>query len=236
MRVAVTDRFVMQQRTALCEHLDDVLVRLENLLAGEDRCGWQETPVAADRVVDREAVPLADDEVFLAVARRGVHGAGAAFERHVLTEDYGHDAIVEGMTQSQVLERHAFHAAQFLRPCQRLGALHHRRRELARDQQCLDTAMDVVELRRAADAQQRVVELRVHRHGLVGRQRPRRRGPDHDTRASRRQRLQASSAARGRDHRPTSKRTSIDGDVRSSYSTSASASAERQSRHQCTGL
>ena len=30
--------------------------------------------------------------------------------------------------------------------------------------------------------------------------------------------------------------TSIDGDVRSSYSTSASASAERQSMHQCTGL
>ena len=30
--------------------------------------------------------------------------------------------------------------------------------------------------------------------------------------------------------------TSIAGDVRSSYSTSASASAERQSRHQCTGF
>ena len=32
------------------------------------------------------------------------------------------------------------------------------------------------------------------------------------------------------------KRTSTDGEVRSSYSTSASASDERQSRHQCTGL
>ena len=34
----------------------------------------------------------------------------------------------------------------------------------------------------------------------------------------------------------TANRTSMDGEVRSSYSTSASASAERQSRHQCTGL
>ncbi len=103
---------MVQQRTALREHLDDVLVRVEDFLAGEDRRGRQEAPVAADGVVDREAVLLADDEVFLAVARRGVHGAGAAFERHVLTEDHGHDAIVERMTQLQVLEGLALHRAQ----------------------------------------------------------------------------------------------------------------------------
>ena len=93
-----------------------------------------------------EPVLLADDEVFLAVARRGVHGAGAAFEGHVLAEDHGHDAIVERMPQAQVLERCALHAADFLRSG-KARTLQHGRRQLARDQQCLDTAVDVVELR-----------------------------------------------------------------------------------------
>ena len=108
----------------------------------------------------------------------------------MLAENHGHDAVVERMPHAQVLELCAFHAADFLRSG-KARAFQHGRREFARNQQCLDTAVDVVELRRAADAQQRVVELRVNRDSLVGRKRPGRRGPDHDAGAARRQRLQA---------------------------------------------
>ena len=47
------------------------------------------------------------DEVFLAVAGRGVDGAGALFERDVIGQDAERIAIEERMAENGVLERRA---------------------------------------------------------------------------------------------------------------------------------
>ena len=76
----------------------------------------------------------------------------------------------------------------------------------------------------------------MHADRLVGRQGPRGRRPDHrEGRAA--QMGQAEGGGQlGAWLSCTSKATSMAGEVLSSYSTSASASAEPQSRHQLTGF
>ena len=110
VRVAVAEGLVVQQRPRSAEHLDDVRVRVEDLLAREQRRGRQEPPVGTHRIVHRQAVALADDEVLLAVAGRRVHGTGTAVERHVLAQDHRHLAIVERVPQREALERGALDA------------------------------------------------------------------------------------------------------------------------------
>ena len=105
MRVAVVIRLEMHQPPALAQRLDDLRVRIEHRESLEERRARDEAAVVADRVVDRQAVVLADLEVVRAVAGRGVHGAGAGFERHVIAEDDGHFALVERMLEPQALER-----------------------------------------------------------------------------------------------------------------------------------
>ena len=90
---------------------------------------------------------------------------------------------------------------------------------------------------RAACVDQRVVEIRMHVQRLVRRNRPRRGRPDHGEtgpRAAARARMPWRASPRS----PSSsaKPTSIAGSMRSSYSTSASASALPQSKHQLTGF
>jgi hypothetical protein len=47
---------------------------------------------------------LADDEVFLAMRGRGVHGAGTGLERHVVADDHRHVFLDERVLELQVLE------------------------------------------------------------------------------------------------------------------------------------
>ena len=222
---------MVQQCAALLEHGDDVLVGVEDLLAGEQRRRRQEAAVVADGIVDGQPVLLADREVFLAVAGRGVHGAGAAVERDVLAEDDRHDAVVERVLQLQAFERRALDARELLRALQPCPREHGTARARSRAR-----APRPRHRRRAWHAR---ASSRTPRA-------PRRPGwPAASTASSSRSRRSRSAgrcavacrtAARAPPRRPTRNFTSIDGEVRSSYSTSASASAERQSRHQCTGL
>ncbi len=56
------------------------------------------------RAVGGDAVLAADDVVFLAVAGRGVDGAGALFERDVIGQDAERIALEEGMAEDGVFE------------------------------------------------------------------------------------------------------------------------------------
>ena len=104
MRVAVTQRLLVQQRALLRQHRDHVRIRVEDFLAGEERRRREEPAVAADWIIDQQAVLATDDEVLLAVARRRVHRARAAVERHVLTEDRRHAAVVERVAQHEAFQ------------------------------------------------------------------------------------------------------------------------------------
>ncbi len=174
---------MVQQRTPLAEHLDHARVGVPHLLARKQRRGRQKPAVVADRVIDREPVALAHDEVFLAVARRGVHGARAALERDVLAQYHRDFALVERMAQLQALECGTIRARHFAR-AGNSGALQHRCREFGRQHEQLGTGG-------AVDREQRVLELRMKRDRLVGGQRPRRRRPDHHARVARGQRRAA---------------------------------------------
>ena len=174
MRIAVPVRREGNQRAPLAQHLDDRLVRLEHVQAGEQRRGRQEQAVATDRIVDRQSVFLADDEIVKTVAGRRVHGAGASVERDVIAEDYRHVAIIKRMLEYQPFECRPFEAGNDGGVC-KAGPRDQRRQQLGGDDDGLNTT-------RAARTRQHVVEVRVQGHGKTGRQRPRGRGPDHQTR------------------------------------------------------
>jgi len=193
---------------------------------GEERRGCEEAAVVADRVVHGQAVAASDDEVLLAVTGRGVHGTRTAVERHVLAQDHCTSRRRTGGAGAGPRAPRLC-AAHFVEDgCP--GTLQHRRDELGREQQQLAAVGRL-------DLEQRVLELRVQRdrlvggsvHGVVVQMTTLARSPCSPT---------PPSLARDRPGPRPRSAPSIEGEVRSSYSTSASASAERQSRHQCTGL
>ena len=114
MRIAVLDLLVLEQAAAGLELLDEHFAALVHLHAGDERRAFAEAAVAHHGVVDRQAVLLADDEVVLAMRGRGVHGAGAGFERHVFADDDRHVLRQERMRELQMLERGAFELHQHL--------------------------------------------------------------------------------------------------------------------------
>ena len=87
---APTERIVVQillraeQQAPLAQDLDDRRVGILEELARDGRHGRQEIAVLADRVQHRQAVPLPELQVVLAVGRRDVHDAGAVLRRHEL--------------------------------------------------------------------------------------------------------------------------------------------------------
>ena len=106
MRIAVRIRRLVQQPPALGQTRDDDRAGRVHLHAG-DQLGHPacEAPVRADRIVDRQAIALADREILLAVRRRGVHGTGAGLERHVIAEDHWHVLREPRMLELQPLEQ-----------------------------------------------------------------------------------------------------------------------------------
>ena len=70
----------------------------------------QEAAVAADRVVDFEAVLAAQYEVVLAVSGCRVHGAGAGFEGDVVADHQQRFARIKRVLQFQAFECRAFAA------------------------------------------------------------------------------------------------------------------------------
>ncbi len=104
VRVAVFERFGRQQCAVGAHDLDDAVVGLPDELAGHFGGVRQENPATVDRVDHRQIIAQADLEVFLAVARGGVHGPGAGLGGHVFTQDHRYVVIVERMFQAQTLQ------------------------------------------------------------------------------------------------------------------------------------
>src|SRR6185436_20766126 len=128
MRIAVLERFLVQQRAMLLQHSDHMLVRFEHVLACEQRRAFNEATVAADWIVDLELVLHANGVVFLAVPGRGVHQARARIQRDVIAEHDRNSALVERMSELQTLECLATHFAESLE-LGGAGALEYSRRE-----------------------------------------------------------------------------------------------------------
>ena len=101
------------------------------------------------------------------MARRGVHGAGAGVRGDMVADDDRHLALLEGMPQQHTFERltggAGEHLGAVIQAIARQGRL---TQAVGEDQQAL------------RGTHQRVLEVRMQRHRLVGRQRPRRGGPD----------------------------------------------------------
>ena len=119
MRIAVLQLEEGKQGTAFAQHLDDGVVGFPDMQAGQDqfacrRRGRQVHTASVDRIHLRggvfldQAVFLADHEVFLAMARRGVHGTGTVFGGDVVTQDHRDLAVgVERMVQHHTFQRTA---------------------------------------------------------------------------------------------------------------------------------
>ncbi len=127
------------------------------------------TPLVRHRVVHGQVIFLADVEVFEAVRRSGMHGAGTGFGGDVIAEDDGHLAIVEGVLQFEVFQFLAPGAADF-RELGDLQAFHHRgHQRFGQHHQFLLAIL--------LEPNQHVIELFADRHRLAGGQCPRRGGP-----------------------------------------------------------
>ena len=97
-------RLVLEQLPVVMQYLDDVGIRVEHQLAGEQRGRGEESTVAAHGIVDFQAIAAADVVVVQAMSGRGMHGAGAGIEVDMVAEDHRDFTVVERMPQPQMLE------------------------------------------------------------------------------------------------------------------------------------
>ena len=65
---------------------------------------WKNLPACIDRTIHRQAVALADDVIFLPVARSRVDRAGSLFERDMIAQDAEGVAIEKRMPEHGVFE------------------------------------------------------------------------------------------------------------------------------------
>ena len=167
VRVAVQQLVHVHQRATLSQRLDDFGVGFPDGEAGKQLGAGPVATVVGYRVVYRNTVCLADLEVFQTVGRGGVHQAGTGVGGNVIAADYRYFAGVERVRKADQLQllaagfaQHgpAFHAVAFH------GGFH---QVFGQDQLALGAV------------HQLVGQLGANRNRLVGRQRPRRGGPDH---------------------------------------------------------
>ena len=160
------------------------------------------------------------DVIFLAVAGRGVNGAGALFEGDVIGQNAERIALQERMAEDGVLDGGAGESGDrvVIAPAAFFGG-------------------DFEQLRgdnvdRAGHVHGRVLELGMVGDGHVGRDGPRGGGPDEAVDVAAGESGVDLGGVRGQ----LEAHPDATGLVWSWYSTSASASAVRSLMHQCTGL
>ena len=110
MRIAVLDFALRSKRAVFFQELDDQRIGFPDGLADQffgqragRAFGLKDTAGGIDRAVDRKAVALADDEVFLAMAGRRVDRAGALLERDVIAQDAERIAVEKRMAEDCAL-------------------------------------------------------------------------------------------------------------------------------------
>ena len=155
----------------LLEHIDHLLVGGKDMLAREQFGSCDKTTVAADRIIHRQIVALADDIVLQSMPRCRVHRTGASFEGDMLTENHRHFAIVEAVLEPQSLECVAASVGDYVIVLD-IPAVH------GLLEQPLGHHQPFFSLR-AFGLNNDILQSGVECHSLVGRQRPGRRGPYH---------------------------------------------------------
>ena len=169
MHVTVRELFDLQQRAVLAHDVDDLRVGIPDLHAAEERQRLGVDAVALHGIEDLvvgHAVRLARDEVLHAVGGRRVHDAGAGVERDVVAEVHRRIAVVERVAEADQRQRVPARGRQ--RRARESPARQARLLAVAGQHQQAAFGVDEV-----------VAEFRMQVERLVGRDRPRRRGPDH---------------------------------------------------------
>ncbi len=171
MRIAVRKFLFAEQRPAIAQQRNNDGIRLEDCFAFVLRQTFQIAAVAVNRRVRLNAIFLPGLKVLDAVARRGVHDAGALIERDVIGQHRGHSQIQKRMPEFQLrqifpLPRPA-HA-----PCFELQRIERRADQIRREQQ-----------RSGGSFGHDVIVVRMKRERAIVRQRPGSGRPDHGAHA-----------------------------------------------------
>ena len=167
-RIAVLHFFNVQQRAAGAQHVDDDVVRFEDVDTVQRRVGARQIrSVRANRVSDFQTVLQADVVVVRTVATGGMHRTGTRFQRHVVAQDRRNVEVQERVFEAHQLQRVAFHGAQH---------------GVVADMRALQHALNQIfrqDNRLTFNLNQRVFELTGQGDRAVGWQGPRGGGPDH---------------------------------------------------------
>ncbi len=168
MRVAVLVLLVMKKPVAFAQDFHDGVIRLEYELAFKQLRSRQEYAVGTNRVVDLQPVDLTGNKVFLTMAGRRVYRSGATLQCHMVTENDRDFELIERMLELYMFKispHDGFHDAII----GDVRALHDRLHQARCQYQHFVSSL-----------YERVLERWMHGDRAVGRQGPRRRGPDDD--------------------------------------------------------
>lgn len=103
----------MQQRAAGAQHVDDNVVRFEDVDTVQRRVGARQVrTIRANRVSDFKTVLQADVVVVWTVATGGMYRTGTRFQRHVVAEDRRNVEVQERVFEAHQLQGVTFHGAQ----------------------------------------------------------------------------------------------------------------------------
>ena len=169
MRIAVLVGLVVQQHAALAEKLDDRPVGLQHELSCHEGRVVHEHAARVHRIQYAETVSLAHVIVIETMTRGGMHGARAGLCGDMGAQHHRHLPL-----EKRMLQQLAIHA-RTRRHRNGIGAID----AITRQHGLLQGIgqHEVIVLRHA---EQHIRQLRVQRDAQIGRQRPRRGGPDGD--------------------------------------------------------
>src|SRR6056300_957730 len=86
------------------QNLNHMLVSFEYMLTRKQLSAFNITTVTTNRIINGQAILLADDKVIDAMTRCGMHCASTRFERNVITQNHWHLTVIERMLQLLMLK------------------------------------------------------------------------------------------------------------------------------------
>ena len=168
MRVAMSEATVCQQGARFAQNIEDqASAFLERHPADERRVG-QEVAAAVDGVIHGQAITQADLEVVIAMCRGRVNRASTRIQGDVVAQNH-HDLPI----QKRVLEMYALQLRSRGRPQDIAVQLHATEGGFAQ-------AVGQNQPAAVIEFDQHIIQFRVERDCLIGRQGPRCGGPDND--------------------------------------------------------
>ena len=111
MRITVQYGLLMHQFALAFQHFQDMGVGVKHMLTGKEFRIGQEYTVGADRIINRQAVFQADDIIVLAVAGRGMYGAGTGFRSDMVAEYDRYLPVLKRMLQQLEFPSRSFAVA-----------------------------------------------------------------------------------------------------------------------------